>query len=443
MIKVQATEGHVINYQYDHVGNRTFFQIGSSATDVNDQDGQTFADLDHDGRVTMADLSILRGAYGAESGAGCFVAEADLDRSGLVDIADLLLWYEGYTQGSWIPGDWTEGSASPTSAWTASAPDGRVDFFDLAALSAEWGPVEAGRPATRWLDIAPNVRDGLINEIDLATFRANWLTGSDPIPVVTRSIDCITSGSEDAPVLAGALLEIRSRDSGYADDKPVMLDIVLTGAISDLTSFQLLIDSDLDLGLDDAQSLPEDGTASIWLGGGNSQDQAVHFLDVRSVDGGTLITGAFLDLPQAATSESKILCSIAVPRIEDERRFAVRQALCGVRSGAVYRLSDWSGEVTLNPVPPVLVLLQNRPNPFNPVTTLKYAVPAEAPVKLHVYDLQGRLVRVIIDQAQERGWHESLWDGRAGDGRSVASGLYFYKLQVGSETLTGKMSLIR
>jgi len=371
------------------------------------------------------------------------VTEADLDRSGHVDLIDILLWYECYPHGSWIPGDWTEGSASTAVAWSANAPDGRVDFFDLAVLAAEWGPVAAGRPATRWLDIAPSARDGLINENDLAIFRTNWLTGGDPIPAVTRTVDCIPSESEDAPALAGASLEIRSRDSGHADARPVMLDIVLTGATSDLTSFQLLLDSDLDIGLDDAQSQPEDSTTPIWLGGGESQDQAVQFLDVRPVDGGTLITGAFLDLPQAATSESRILCSIAVPRIEDERRLAVRQVLCGVSSGTVYRLSDWSGEVTLNPVPPVPVLLQNRPNPFNPTTTLKYAVPAEAQVKLHVYDLQGRLVRVLVDQSQERGWHESLWDGRAGDGRSVASGLYFYKLQVGAETLTGKMSLIR
>lgn len=443
MIKVQSTNGQVRDYQYDHAGNRTYFQQGNSSTGVGDQDDQTFADLDCDGSVTMDDLAILRGAYGAEGGSGCFVAEADLDRSGLVDLVDLLLWYEGYTQGSWSPGDWTEGPASPITAWSAKAPDGRVDFFDLAVLAAEWGPVAEGRLAARWLDIAPNVRDGLINENDLATFQANWLTEGDPILAVTRTIGCTPFESEDAPALADALLEIRSRDSGYAGVKQVMLDIVLMGATGDLTSFQLLLESDLGLGLDDAQGVPDGATPSIWLGGGNSQDQAVHFLDVRSVDGGTLITGAFLDLPQAATSESRILCSIAVPRIEDERRFAVRQALCSVSSGAVYRLSDWSGEVTLNPVPPVPVLLQNRPNPFNPATTLKYAVPAEAQVKLHVYDLQGRLVRVLIDQAQERGWHESLWDGRAGDGRSVASGLYFYKLQVGAETLTGKMSLIR
>lgn len=441
--QIQPMGGQTHVYQYDLVGNRTYFQQGSSTTDVGDQDDQAFADLDHDGSVTVDDLAILRGAYGTESGSGCFVAEADLDRSGLVDLADLFLWYEGYTQGSWIPGDWTEGPASPTVAWSASAPDGRVDFFDLAALASDWGQVAGGSPAAYWLDIAPNVRDDLINENDLATFRANWLTSGDPIPAVTRTVDCIPSGSEEAPALAGALLAIRSRDSGHADAKPVMLDIVLTGATSDLTSFQLLLDSDLDLGLDDAQGLPESGTASIWLGGGNAQDQAGHFLDVRSVDGGTLITGAFLDLPQTATSESRILCSIAVPRIEDERRLAVHQALCGVSSGAVYRLSDWSGEVTLNPVPPVPVLLQNRPNPFNPTTTLKYAVPAEAMVKLHVYDLQGRLVRELVNQAQERGWHESLWDGRAGDGRSVASGLYFYKMQVGAETLTGKMSLVR
>jgi hypothetical protein len=438
----RSSADRVYVYGYDLAGNRVLLQQGNSATGVDDGDGETLADVNRDGSVTQGDLAILRGAYGAETASSCFVAAADLNGSGRVDLVDLLLWYRGYPQGSWLPGDWTGAPASPTAVWSSIAPDGRVDFFDLAALCREWGRVTDGRPAARWLDLAPSTRDGRIDASELAIFQTYWLTGEGVVRAVAPSGGCTPTGQEVAHALTDATLEIRSRDGGAVNGKPVVVDVVLNGPVSDVACFQFLLDAEIDLGLDEVGGAPTGAAPLVWLGG-DPQDQAVHFLDVRPLEGGFLVTGAFLDLAPTSTPGARVLCSIAVPRIEDERRFTVRQALCSAGSGAVYQVSEWSGMVSLNPVPPVPVLLQNRPNPFNPLTTLKYAVPAAAQVRLRVYDLQGRLVSVLVNQVQERGWHESRWDGRTGDGRPVASGLYFYKLQVGKETLTRKMSLIR
>ncbi len=89
-------------------------------------------------------------------------------------------------------------------------------------------------------------------------------------------------------------------------------------------------------------------------------------------------------------------------------------------------------------------LLGNFPNPFNPVTEIRYTLPGPAGVRLDVYDLSGRLVRTLVDgQPQGAGRYAVLWDGRDGRGGHVASGVYFYRLEADDEALTKKMILLK
>jgi YD repeat-containing protein len=443
LVEARAASGPLVSYGYDQAGNRTLRQQGGFVSGVDNGHGEPIVDLNGDGSVNLGDLAMLRGAYGAELGAECFVGSADYNANGRIDFGDLLSWYRCYPAGFLRPGDWTAGAASPTVTWDAIAPDDRVDYFDLVALAGEWGPVRDSRPAARWLDVAPEAPDGLVDARDLAVLRANWLTGGDAVPAVASTDNCARTTTEAPSAPSDAALKIRSRDGDSSSARPVVLDIVFNGAASEIASFQLLLGGDIDLDLNSVQDAMVAVEPPVWLGGGNTPNQAAHFLDVRVTDRGVLITGAYLDLSPTTTPASKVLCSIAVPRIDEERAYTVSQAIYSVKSGAVFQLSEWSGAVSLSPVPPVPVLLQNWPNPFNPVTTLKYAVPTATRVQLRVYDLQGRLVNKLVDQVLERGWHESQWDGRTGEGHAVASGLYFYKLQVGEETITRKMSLVR
>jgi|GEM_PF-2928717 len=93
-------------------------------------------------------------------------------------------------------------------------------------------------------------------------------------------------------------------------------------------------------------------------------------------------------------------------------------------------------------------LLGNRPNPFNPETTIEYSLPGRSTVSLRVYTLSGRLVRTLLDRkVQWEGTHEALWNGTNDEGRDVASGVYFVRLaveQMGrTEERTGKILLVR
>ena len=90
-----------------------------------------------------------------------------------------------------------------------------------------------------------------------------------------------------------------------------------------------------------------------------------------------------------------------------------------------------------------LSLGQNQPNPFNPATVINFTLPVDGPVALSVYDVTGRLVRTLVRDELAGGVHAVRWDGRGDSGAQISSGMYFYKLEAGGETLTRKMLLIK
>ncbi len=98
-------------------------------------------------------------------------------------------------------------------------------------------------------------------------------------------------------------------------------------------------------------------------------------------------------------------------------------------------------------IPRAFSLSQNYPNPFNPSTTISFDIPGlsgtKQPVSLIVFDLRGRPVKTLFDSELEPGSHRIHWDGRDDRGRSVASGIYLYRLKVHEEAFTRKMSLLK
>ena len=88
-------------------------------------------------------------------------------------------------------------------------------------------------------------------------------------------------------------------------------------------------------------------------------------------------------------------------------------------------------------------LAQNRPNPFNPETAIRYRIPEAGQVALDINNALGQRVRSLVDQVQQAGSYEVSWDGRDDAGRALASGVYLYRLQAGSHVETRKLSLTR
>jgi hypothetical protein len=88
-------------------------------------------------------------------------------------------------------------------------------------------------------------------------------------------------------------------------------------------------------------------------------------------------------------------------------------------------------------------LAQNYPNPFNPTTTLACSLANEAQVQLSIFEVNGALVRTLLDRQQGAGVHRIKWDGRNDHGQPVASGVYFYRLVAGAFTETKKMTILK
>jgi len=89
-------------------------------------------------------------------------------------------------------------------------------------------------------------------------------------------------------------------------------------------------------------------------------------------------------------------------------------------------------------VPERFALEGNYPNPFNPATRIRYALPHRAPVRLVVYDVRGRLVAVLLEADQAAGWHEVTFEAGA-----LSSGVYFYRLEAGAFRQVRSMLLVK
>jgi hypothetical protein len=95
------------------------------------------------------------------------------------------------------------------------------------------------------------------------------------------------------------------------------------------------------------------------------------------------------------------------------------------------------------PVPYRFGLEQNFPNPFNPSTTIRFSLDKSGPAVLRIYDILGRQVCSIIEDYLAAGIHEVVWNGRTDGGTTVASGIYFYRLESSDNTLSKKMLMLK
>ena len=88
-------------------------------------------------------------------------------------------------------------------------------------------------------------------------------------------------------------------------------------------------------------------------------------------------------------------------------------------------------------------ILYNYPNPFNPVTHLRYNLPEDALVNITIYDMMGRQVSTLVSSQQTAGFKSVLWNATNDKGSPVSAGLYLYTIQAGKFRQTKKMVLLK
>ncbi len=167
----------------------------------------------------------------------------------------------------------------------------------------------------------------------------------------------------------------------------------------------------------------------------SSIDPGTEFFVERAVNA----VGPFVDRPSSMTTGSDVSFVFVDEECEPGASYWYR---VGILAGAERKTLFETGRVTIPATS--LALMQNNPNPFNPTTTIGYYMPVAGQVTLEVYDSSGRLVNRLLDRAmKQKGAYSVEWSGADAQGRRVSSGVYFYRLTSGKETISKKMVLLR
>ena len=109
-----------------------------------------------------------------------------------------------------------------------------------------------------------------------------------------------------------------------------------------------------------------------------------------------------------------------------------------------WKLTGWTDGDGPAGKPEGFALRAAVPNPFNPMTTISFDLPHSVTVNLDIFDIAGRRVRSLVQgRVMQEGSRAVVWNGQDDSGRQAATGVYFYRLQAGEFTATGRMILIK
>jgi len=97
----------------------------------------------------------------------------------------------------------------------------------------------------------------------------------------------------------------------------------------------------------------------------------------------------------------------------------------------------------ITPIAGNILTLANYPNPFNPTTTISFSLTSESDVSITVYNVKGQQVKQLVNDQLSAGSHTVEWSGKDNSNKSVASGIYYYKISAGKDTAMKKMLLLK
>ena len=227
--------------------------------------------------------------------------------------------------------------------------------------------------------------------------------------------------------------------------------------------------------------LPEDwpgpfgsghGRGGFWKDLTNEQREAVHEKIKELRDQGAareeiraglaeMLEGYGIELPEKWGEGHRCDIRDLLSNLTDEQRQAVREKIREMRKQGAAReeiqaavaemLEGYGIELPKDPegssseIAPSEpdIQTQNYPNPFNLQTEISYTLPEDSHVKLTILNVQGQKVKVLVDEHQGAGTRNVIWDGCDEKGETVASGVYFYRIEAGPHDVTRRMVLLK
>jgi hypothetical protein len=139
--------------------------------------------------------------------------------------------------------------------------------------------------------------------------------------------------------------------------------------------------------------------------------------------------------------------------IADEVTISANKIFYTTSSTTVIMTNNTSIDFTIEPTSPTgsddtpvsssVLSAQNYPNPFNPTTNISFNLPVATKVIVTVYNVKGQTVTKLVDDELEEGLHNVTWNGLDSNNKSVASGVYYYKVKAAKKSVTKKMILLK
>ncbi|NIR47157.1 T9SS type A sorting domain-containing protein [candidate division KSB1 bacterium] len=203
-------------------------------------------------------------------------------------------------------------------------------------------------------------------------------------------------------------------------------------------------------GLTNSVDFPLENAVQPTPGGGGFDA----FLSILEPEGSTLFYSSFLggnDRENAMSLALDSMGNVYVTGWTASTNFPITESVfqtsnAGLSDAFVYKLSYREPTSVANhprDVPEAFALHQNYPNPFNPTTTISFSLAASRNVTLTIYNALGQQVRNLLTAVPHQAGHFVVrWDGKDQDGRSVASGVYLYRIQAGNFVEVKKMLLL-
>jgi hypothetical protein len=290
------------------------------------------------------------------------------------------------------------------------------------------------------------------------------LTGKDPSGLY-RSLLYRNDGGGMFSEMSSGLTNVAAGTAVWGDyDNDEDLDIFLSGASSDTTLVSTMYRNHslysntpptAPNGLSTAVN--ESSVTLSWLPAADAETPSAglsYNLRVGTMPGGIdmvsplaeISTGQRL-IPAIGNAQQDTVWTIR--SLPDGTYYWSLQAIDGAFGGSEFAAEgsfviNTSGIVSGDDLPPAeFALKQNFPNPFNPQTVIRYALPRGTSVELTVYNILGEKVRTLVNQSQKAGSHRVTWDGRNDIGLSVTSGIYVYQLKADNFRRSMKMLLLR
>ena len=305
--------------------------------------------------------------------------------------------------------------------------DNEVDEDDVNAIDAAWGS-NAGAAYFKQADMNNDSRVG-VEDLSLVTSNIDNSTGFGAPPVYKRTV-----GS-----LSEAGVEIHASEYGgtWSSGDEVELVFIARNLV-DLSAFEMEWHyEEEDVNLVDGPQI-----GSVF-----SQNPRGAFARIVAEPGRISVAQSRYGRGWAASGDGELMrLKVRLQRDGFPRSL---QLLAGRLVGASYESVsiDLLGDPHLLAIPEEFSLQQNFPNPFNPSTTIPFAVPFAGgklvPASVEIFNALGQRVRLLVKGFVQSGYHHVDWDGRDGNDRNVGSGLYFYRVRVGKTAQVGKMTMIK